>query len=67
MSWFNIFKKNESALTKLWNKIFENTLFCARALIGDLEEKFGKDSEEVPFKYLEVLLEFVYFFSSFNK
>jgi hypothetical protein len=46
MSWFSIFKKNESALSKLSNKIFENSLFCAESLKPDLEKKFGKDSKE---------------------
>lgn len=62
MSWFNSFKKNESALLNLSSKIFENSLVCAESLKPDLEEKFGKDSKEFHSKYIPVLFEFMYFF-----
>jgi hypothetical protein len=62
MSWLNIFRKNESALSKLSNKVFEKSLLCAETLKPDLEEKFGKDSKEFSLKYIPVLLEFMCFF-----
>jgi len=60
MSWFNSFKKNkknESALTNLSKKIFENSLLCAESLKPDLEEKFGKDTKQLHSKYTSVLFE----------
>ncbi|MGA2831656.1 MAG: hypothetical protein ABSE55_01165 [Terracidiphilus sp.] len=62
MSWFNSSKKNESALSKLSDKVFEKSLLCAEVLKPDLEKKFGKDSKEFHSKYIPVLLEFMYFF-----
>lgn len=55
-------KKNESAILKLSNKIFENSLLCAESLKPNLEEKFGKDNKEFYSKYILVLFEFMYFF-----
>ena len=62
MSWLNRFRKHESALFKLSNKIFEKSLLCAETLKPDLEEKFGKDTKEFHSKYMLVLFEFMYFF-----
>jgi hypothetical protein len=62
MSWFSSSKKNESALSKLSNKIFENSLFCAETLKPNLEGKFGRDGKEFTLKYIPVLLEFICFF-----
>ena len=55
MSWFKSSKKNESALSKLSNKVFEKSVLCAEALKPDLEEKCGKDSKEVQSKYLPLV------------
>lgn len=62
MSWLNSFKKKESTLSNLSEKIFENSLLCAESLKPDLEEKYGKDSKEFHSKYIPVLFEFMYFF-----
>jgi hypothetical protein len=59
---FNSSKKNDSALSKLSNKILEKSLLCAESLKPDLETKFGKDSKEFHSKYIPVLFEFMYFF-----
>jgi hypothetical protein len=42
MSWFDSFKKNESAMSKLSKKVLEMSFLCAGGLIEDLEEKFGR-------------------------
>lgn len=62
MSWFNIFKRNESALAKLGKMIFKNSLLCAKSLRPDIEEKFGKDSQKFRSVYTQVRFEFMYFF-----
>lgn len=62
MNWLNSFKKNESALSKLSKKIFEDSLSCAESLRSDLEDKCGKDSKEFQSKYVPVIFEFMYFF-----
>jgi hypothetical protein len=62
LSWFNSSKKNESAMSKLSKKVFENSLFCAESLKPDLEKKFGKVSKEFQSKYFPVLFEFMCFF-----
>jgi hypothetical protein len=53
---------NESAVSKLGKKVFENSLLCAESLKPDLEEKFGKDSKEFHSTYILVLLEYMWFF-----
>jgi len=62
MGWFNISKRNESALQKLGAMIFENSLLCAESLRPDLEEKFGKDTQRFHSIYTQVRFEFMYFF-----
>jgi hypothetical protein len=62
MGWSDIFKRNESALRKLSTMIFKNSLLCAESLRPDLEEKFGKGTQEFKSKYIQVLFEFMYFF-----
>jgi hypothetical protein len=62
MSWFNNSKKNESAMSKLSKRVFEESLLCAETLKPDLEKTFGKDSKIFHSKYIPVLFEFMYFF-----
>ena len=62
MAWINSFKKHDSALSNLSEKVFENSLLCAESLRKDLEEKYGKDTKEFHLKFTMVLFEFMYFF-----
>lgn len=62
MRWFNTSKRNVSALRKLGAMIFKNSLLCAESLRPDLEEKFGKDTQNFHSIYTQVRFEFMYFF-----
>jgi hypothetical protein len=66
MSWFNSFKKNESALSNLSKKIFESAALCEEIVKPYLEERFKKDSKEFDRKYITTLCEFMYFFMHFT-
>jgi len=59
MSWFNTFKKNESAIGELSNVIFKNSLDCVEALKDYLNYSTEKEKQE---KWIYVLFEFIYFF-----
>ena len=62
MGWLNSFKKDESTITALANKIFEYSLLCAEPLKKDLEKKYKKNSKEYNLKYIYIVFEFTYFF-----
>lgn len=64
MTWQNSFKKEQSSgLSDLACAIADTSYMCGQEFEEFIDEKFGKDSQDAMFGYIQVQYEFLFFFA----